>query len=277
MVLTSILSRLTGTFLKLSSFLALIIRLAKIEDHKLPLFKVDFEKAFDNVCWNFLLDIMIQMGFGDKWRRWIASCLSSASISILINGSLSKEFKMERGLRQGDPLSPFLFLIVAEALQISIIEACNSGLFSGVSLVDGGFNISLYNMRMMPSYSVNGQDQTQETSFLSLNVLRRLLGQSLPVGKRGRLTLVKSVLGSIPIYFLSLFKAPTKIINLLESLRRRFFWGFKEDQQGISWVKWDSILASPKFGGLGVGSLLVKNLAFLGKWKWRFLTEKDAL
>ncbi|GJV51737.1 putative RNA-directed DNA polymerase, eukaryota, reverse transcriptase zinc-binding domain protein [Tanacetum coccineum] len=120
-----------------------VIRMAKIEDHKLPLFKVDFEKALDSVCWNFLLDIMIQMGFGDKWRRWIASCPSSASISVLINGPPSKEFEMERGLRQGDPLSPFLFLIVFEALQISIIEACNSGLFSGVSLVEGGFNISL--------------------------------------------------------------------------------------------------------------------------------------
>nr|GEZ38382.1 RNA-directed DNA polymerase, eukaryota, reverse transcriptase zinc-binding domain protein [Tanacetum cinerariifolium] len=50
-----------------------------------------------------------------------------------------------------------------------------------------------------------------------------------------------------------------------------------EDQRGISWVKWDSILASPKFGGLGVGSLLAKNLVLLVKWKWRFLTKKDAL
>ncbi|GJZ82479.1 hypothetical protein Tco_0647652 [Tanacetum coccineum] len=107
------------------------------------------------------------------------------------------------------------------------------------------------------------------------NRLSAWKSKSLSIG--GRLTLVNSVLDSIPIYFLSIFKAPTKIINLLESLRRRFFWGFKEDQHGISWDKWDYILASPKFGGLGVGSLLAKNLALLGKWKWRFLTEKDAL
>ncbi|GJT84138.1 RNA-directed DNA polymerase, eukaryota [Tanacetum coccineum] len=113
-----------------------IIKMASIEKLKLLSFKVDFEKAFDSVNWNFLLDIMGQMGFGSKWRNWIASCLSSAFISILINGSPAKEFKLEKGLRQGDPLSPFLFLTVAEALQVSILEACNKGFYKGVSSSD---------------------------------------------------------------------------------------------------------------------------------------------
>ncbi|GJT44119.1 putative RNA-directed DNA polymerase, eukaryota, reverse transcriptase zinc-binding domain protein [Tanacetum coccineum] len=107
------------------------------------LFKVDFKKAFDSVNWEFLFDIMSQMNFGSKWRKWISSCLSSALVSVLINGSSSKEFKMERGLRQGDPLSSFLFLIVAEALQVMIIEACNKGIFKGLSLGDDSSNISL--------------------------------------------------------------------------------------------------------------------------------------
>nr|GEV91414.1 hypothetical protein [Tanacetum cinerariifolium] len=77
------------------------------------------------------------LGFGDYHpiisldaftRSWICSCLSSASISILVNGSPSKEFKLERGLQKGDPLSPLLFLIVTEALQISILKACDKGL-----------------------------------------------------------------------------------------------------------------------------------------------------
>ena len=72
-------------------------------------FKVDFEKAYDSIEWDFLLDIMKEMGFDRKWVKWIKACLSSTSISILVNGSPTKEFKMNQGIRQGDPLAPFSF------------------------------------------------------------------------------------------------------------------------------------------------------------------------
>ena len=114
-----------------------------MEDHKLLLFKVDFEKAFDSVKWRFLLDVIGEIGFGLKWRNWITSCLSSTSVSVMINGSPSNEFKMERGLRQGDPLSQFLFLLVVEALQAAILESCDKGFYKGLSLADSGLNVSL--------------------------------------------------------------------------------------------------------------------------------------
>ncbi|GJV10924.1 cysteine-rich receptor-like protein kinase [Tanacetum coccineum] len=107
-----------------------IIRMASLEKHKLlTLLSVDFEKAFDSVNWGFILDIMRQMGFGFKWRKWISSCLSSASISVLINGSPSKEFKMELALRQGEPLSPLLFLFVASPSRDSLEALPKRGLY----------------------------------------------------------------------------------------------------------------------------------------------------
>ncbi|XP_016185980.1 uncharacterized protein LOC107627668 [Arachis ipaensis] len=63
------------------------------------------------------------MGFGWRWREWVKECLGTTSISILINGSPSKPFKMERGLRQGDPLSPFLFVLVIDVLHRMVGEA----------------------------------------------------------------------------------------------------------------------------------------------------------
>ncbi|KAG9447964.1 hypothetical protein H6P81_014092 [Aristolochia fimbriata] len=78
--------------------------------------KLDFEKPFDKVSWAFLNWMMLQMNFLSRWCEWIASCISSARYSIIINGSVHDYFKGSRGLRQGDPISPLLFDIVGEAL-----------------------------------------------------------------------------------------------------------------------------------------------------------------
>lgn len=85
---------------------------------KLPTFvlKIDYEKAYDSVKWDFLLYMLRRMKFGEKFIKWIWGCLKSASVSVLVNGSPTEEFCMEKGLRQGDPLAPFLFRMVAEGL-----------------------------------------------------------------------------------------------------------------------------------------------------------------
>lgn len=69
------------------------------------------------------------MQFSDKWRKWIMGCISSASIAVLVNENSTHEFSMQRGLRQGDPLSPFLFTIIGEALAMTMKEATLKGVF----------------------------------------------------------------------------------------------------------------------------------------------------
>jgi len=70
-------------------------------------FKVDFEKANDSVDWHYLDAIMNKMNFPTLWRKWILECIDSATASMLVNGCHTDEFSLERGLRQGDHLSPF--------------------------------------------------------------------------------------------------------------------------------------------------------------------------
>ncbi|XP_071689048.1 uncharacterized protein [Rutidosis leptorrhynchoides] len=85
------------------------------------------------------------MGFGSKWRSWIALCLKTAYISVLVNGSHTKEFKLGRGVRQGDPLSPFLFIIAAEGLNWLIKSALSNNAYSGVKV--GNDNIPLTHLQ----------------------------------------------------------------------------------------------------------------------------------
>ncbi|GJT68960.1 RNA-directed DNA polymerase, eukaryota, reverse transcriptase zinc-binding domain protein [Tanacetum coccineum] len=130
-------------------------------------------------------------------------CINYSYTSILDNGSPTKEFKLGKGVRKGDPLSPFIFLIMAEALSVAIEEATKGG---------------------------------------------------------GRLTLVKSVMGSLPLYYFSIFRAPSKILSLLESIRGRFFWGGSAEDRKISWVAWKQIMNDLPWAALG---LVVSCLAIL--------------
>ncbi|XP_071704361.1 uncharacterized protein [Rutidosis leptorrhynchoides] len=93
----------------------------------------------------------------------------------------------------------------------------------------------------------------------------------------GRLSLIESVLCSIGIYYLSIFKCPKTVIQTLEGLRRTFFWGGDDHIKRMSWIKWDSILSSLDKDGLGIGSLEAFNLALMFKWIWRFYTQPNHL
>ncbi|GKB50421.1 RNA-directed DNA polymerase, eukaryota [Tanacetum coccineum] len=118
-----------------------VISWCKRKKKQTLLFKVDFEKAYDSVRWDFLDDVLGKFGFGDKWRKWIRCCLHSSKGSIIINGSPTKEFYFGKGLKQGDPLSPFLFLLIMESLHISFQRVVDAGLFNGIK-IGGSVNLS---------------------------------------------------------------------------------------------------------------------------------------
>jgi hypothetical protein len=80
--------------------------------------KLDISKAFDTMNWSYLIDIMVHLGFGPRWRSWISALWTSSSSSFLINGLPGSRTTHRRGVQQGDPLSPMIFLLVMEPLQL---------------------------------------------------------------------------------------------------------------------------------------------------------------
>lgn len=85
--------------------------------------KLDFEKAFDSISWDFLFHCLKKLNFGERWIQWIENIFFYIRISILVNGSTSVEFSPQRGIRQGHLLSPLLFLLVGQILHCMLEEA----------------------------------------------------------------------------------------------------------------------------------------------------------
>jgi hypothetical protein len=320
-----------------------VLQWCKLKKKQSLIFKVDFEKAFDSVRWDFLDEVLKKFGFGDKWCNWIQSCLRSSRGSILINGSPAEEFKFFKGLKQGDPLSPFLFILIMESLHLSFERVVDVGMFKGVKLNSSttlshmfyaddvvfvgqwsddnintlihvlecfyrasGLRINMSKSKIMGIFVAENKVKSAATKLgcLTLNTPFTYLGtkvggsmarsyaweevinkvssrlskwkiKTLSIG--GRLTLLKSVLGSITIFHLSIFKAPLIVLRKLESIRSHFFNGHVLSSKKATWIKWNNVLPPKEKGGLGVSSLYALNRALMLKWVWRFYAQNSSL
>ncbi|GKC34656.1 hypothetical protein Tco_1047040, partial [Tanacetum coccineum] len=154
---------------------------------------------------------------------------------ILINGSSSSEFSIKRGLRQGDPLGPFLFIIIMEGLHIALKDAVQSGLLRGAKVVSSDVTI----------------DTARATGCASGTIPFVYIG--LPIGSN---TNLKANWQSLIDRF------HESVLKTLESIRDSFFWGGSGDRKKMTWVKSRHVMASLDKGGLGVGSLKSFNLVY---------------
>jgi hypothetical protein len=108
--------------------------------------KLDFEKAYDKVKWKFLQQAMCMKGFSPKWCTWIQSIVSKGHVGVRVNDGIGPFFSTHKGLRQGDPLSPILFNIVADMLAVLFARAKEEHQFNGIvpHSIDGGLSILQY-------------------------------------------------------------------------------------------------------------------------------------
>lgn len=104
--------------------------------------KLDMSKAYDRVEWSFLHDMMMRLGFQRRWVDLIMKCLSTVSYRIRVNGELSQVIKPQRGLRQGDPLSSYLFLLCAEGFSALLSRAEREGSLKGVKVCQRAPSVS---------------------------------------------------------------------------------------------------------------------------------------
>ncbi|RVW42464.1 putative ribonuclease H protein [Vitis vinifera] len=268
------------------------------------LLKMDIEKAFDHVKWDFLMDVMSKMGFGHRWIKWM-NCPWPIAI-LCKKWGLYFWFQSGRKRKRGLLVSHLLFaddtLIFcdAEADQLQYLSwtfmwfEAISGLKVNLSKTEAipvGEGIPMETLASVLGCKIG----SLPTSYLGLplgapykstrvwDAVEERFRKRLSLWKRqylskgGRLTLLKSTLSSLPTYFLSLFVIPKKVCARLEKIQRDFLWGGGALENKPYLVSWKAICATKKEGGLGIRSLSTFNKALLGKWLWRLANENESL
>uniref|UniRef100_A0A2N9GCH1 Reverse transcriptase domain-containing protein n=1 Tax=Fagus sylvatica TaxID=28930 RepID=A0A2N9GCH1_FAGSY len=203
--------------------------------------KLDVEKAYDHVNWDFLIYLLQRCGFPLRWRNWIRFCITTVRFSILINGSPSGFFESSRGLRQGDSLSPLLFVVVMEALSRLMDRAVHGGYFSGFLVGNHvGSEVMVTHLLFADDTlmfcdadpSMLGQLGCVLTWFEAFSGLKINLGKSemVPVGDVPNLADLAAILGchcaSLPMKYLGLplgakFKETTIWNLIIEKMEHR--------------------------------------------------------
>ena len=111
------------------------------------LWKVDFSKAYDSLDWRFLWNVLRRRGFPETWIRWVKQCVTTPTFAVLVNGRPQGGWiHPQRGIRQGCPLAPLLFILAADALAVCTSQLCRSGAFAGFqsSNIPGGIPLLQY-------------------------------------------------------------------------------------------------------------------------------------
>ncbi|KAJ4771824.1 RNA-directed DNA polymerase (reverse transcriptase)-related family protein [Rhynchospora pubera] len=179
------------------------------------LLKIDFSKAFDTVDWTFLNSILVGRGFPTKFVDWINLLLTTSVSSVLVNGCKSTPFKHNRGVRQGDPISPFLFLLAADVLA-RMLRGASTALSSALS---SRFSTPFFLLQYADDTLIfsSVDEPTLRTLALVLHLFSKASGLHINFGKSGfipfnlsaaQINLVASVLGfqhsDLPLTYLGL-------------------------------------------------------------------------
>ncbi|RVX15688.1 Transposon TX1 uncharacterized 149 kDa protein [Vitis vinifera] len=208
-------------------------------------FKIDFEKAYDHVRWDFLDQVLEKKGFSPKWRKWMNGCLSSVSYAVLVNGSAKEERNMLEGFRVGRNRTRVSHLQFAddtiffsntreEDLQTLKSLLLAFGHISGLKA--SGWPILYLGLPLGGNPRAGGfWDPVIE------RISRRLDGwKKAYLSFGGRITLIQSCLTHMPCYYLSLFKLPASVAAKIERLQRDFFmvrdWEGKKDHLVRKWL-----------------------------------------
>ncbi|KAH9716124.1 reverse transcriptase domain-containing protein [Citrus sinensis] len=254
--------------------------------------KVDLEKAYDRLSWNFIHGTLQELNLPIGLTNLIMACITIAKMNILWNGELTSEFSPGRGVRQGDPLSPYIFVLCIERLSHGILKSIQQGQWKPIRL--GKLGTPLSHLFFADDLLLLSEASRQQAGIIN-KVLEEFCGSSGAkniidtVDKRlsgwiashlslaGRITLAQSVLQAIPVYVMQTINLPRSIKLKIDQLCRRFLWSGSAEHQKMSLVSWDMVCTPKSKGGLGFKKLEIMKHALIMKNTWSLITEPTKL
>eukprot|EP00253_Pinus_taeda_P014791 PITA_14791 len=276
-----------------------VIHSIKQKKTKGSILKIDLSKAYDRINWLYLRLFLTHLGFNYSFVSWIMGCITNVSFVVLINGVASPFFKSQRGLRQGCPLSPLLFLLVAEGLSKLIHKSRRFDKIKGMKINSRKYQVSVtgFNRRecsrisnLFP-YQIQPLDspfkylgfwlkpdsyKKEDWNWIIAKLEARISHWSFRwLSRAGRVTLIKSVLLAISVYWAALTWIPKGIMEKIRRLCYRFLWAGSNDNSALPWVAWDKIARPKEWGGWGLKRLPEFSLSLAAKSGWRLITLEN--
>ncbi|CAH1447974.1 unnamed protein product [Lactuca virosa] len=264
--------------------------------------KIDIQKAYDTVDWKFLKQIRIGFGFHSIMVQWIMACVLTHWFMLSINGEDHGYFEGKRGLRQGDPLSPYLFTIVMEIFNLILkknIEGCQKFKYHSKCKPQRITHLCFADDLLVFCYGnsrsarviKDSLDEFKNNSGLNVSMEKSQIFFSCvkPNMRRIILGILPFEFGMFPFKYLGVpmsvtklfsrdfFKIPVATIKEIEKMCRSYLWCNGEVVKGKAKVSWSIVCTPKECGGLGVKDLRKWNDALLAKHVWNVVKNKNSL
>nr|GEX46926.1 hypothetical protein [Tanacetum cinerariifolium] len=240
-------------------------------------FKVDIQKAYDTVDWLFLKDILMGFSFHHRMIGWIMECVTTTSFSLSINGCSHGFFKARvimdslEEFKNAPGLTPSL--LKSTAYFCNVLNYIKIRILSILSFEEGTLPVKHLSVPLVPFRLVY-----RDCLELMERIKKRINDwKNKVLSFAGKTQLIRSVLGSMHVYWASVFLLPFSLMHDLEQVIRGFLWCQGEMKRGKAKVAWEVVCFPKKEGGLGIRRLEVFNKALISSHIWSIITNKEYL